>query len=576
MNLKIRVAIISVAVNVVLVILKLLLARWSASKAILADAIHSLSDIFVSILVLSGLVLARQSVKRTAVIFRKIEDVVAIVVGLFILGAAVEIFTGTVRGPVTELSRLPVVLIGVFFCILVSGFIARLKIKVGQQEHSNSLVADGYHSRMDMYSSIGVLIGLVGTMVGLNLDVQAAALISLLIAATGLEVIYGGVQALLRGSSLEEYWLAGLLKGSIPVAGSATVSNRRILNTVLWFQTHGRRLLAGLAVLVFLLWALSGLYRVDPGERALVFRFGRLVDRTGQGPGLHYHLPWPFESASKSSLQSIRRLEIGFRTQFEIATGNAQSYQWESRHVRGRYSKRPEESVMFTGDENLVDINVIVQYRVTDIGKYLLLVEEPEKLIRSAAEEITRQVVGMEPLDDLFTRDRMIVEGSIQERLQETMERTDCGIRITAVKMQDVHPPVEVVEYFRDVASAREDKNRLINEAHAYRNEVLPIARGRALEQVRQAEARNKELADRARGEADRFTALLRAYQRARTVTEVRLFLEAVDETLPDLEKFIVEPDAAHDPVDLRFFREGDPEAAGDGAGQRILTLEER
>jgi membrane protease subunit HflK len=315
---------------------------------------------------------------------------------------------------------------------------------------------------------------------------------------------------------------------------------------------------------------------VDPGERALVFRFGRLVDRTGQGPGLHYHLPWPFESASKSSLQSIRRLEIGFRTQFEIATGNAQSYQWESRHVRGRYSKRPEESVMFTGDENLVDINVIVQYRVTDIGKYLLLVEEPEKLIRSAAEEITRQVVGMEPLDDLFTRDRMIVEGSIQERLQETMERTDCGIRITAVKMQDVHPPVEVVEYFRDVASAREDKNRLINEAHAYRNEVLPIARGRALEQVRQAEARNKELADRARGEADRFTALLRAYQRARTVTEVRLFLEAVDETLPDLEKFIVEPDAAHDPVDLRFFREGDPEAAGDGAGQRILTLEER
>jgi len=576
MNLKIRVAIISVIVNVILVVLKLLLARWSASKAILADAIHSLSDILVSILVLSGLVLAKQGIKRKAVLFRKIEDIIAIVVGVFILGAAVEIFTGTVRGQVAELSHLPVALIGVFLCILVSGLIARLKIRVGQRGHSNSLVADGYHSRMDMYSSIGVLIGLVGTMVGLNLDVQAAALIALLIAATGLEVIYGGIRALLRGTSLEEYWLAGLLEGSRFAARHSAVSNRRTIRALLWFQLRGRRLLYGLAVLVFLSWAVSGLYQVGPGERAVKFRFGKLADHADQDPGLHYRLPWPFESIRKTSLQSVRRLEIGFRTQVETPTGNAQSYQWESRHVRGRYSKRPEESVMFTGDENLVDINAIVQYRVVDIKKFLLSVEEPENLVRSAAEEIIRQVVGMEPLDDLFTRDRMVVERSIQERLQKMMERTDCGIHIAAVKMQDVHPPVEVVEFFRDVASAREDKDRLINEAHAYRNEVLPIARGQALEQIRQAEAENKERVDRATGEADRFTALLRTYQRARNVTEMRLFLEAVDEALPRLEKFIIEPDAAHDPVDLRFFTEGYREGFTTGVPEKILTLEER
>jgi len=574
MNLKIRVAIISVIVNVMLVVLKLLLARWSASKAILADAIHSLSDILVSTLVLSGLLLAKRSVRRKAIVFRRIEDVIAIVVGLFILGAAVEIFTGTVRGPIPELSHLPVALIGVFLCILVSGFIARLKIKVGQQGHSNSLMADGYHSRMDMYSSIGVLIGLVGTMVGLNLDVQAAALISLLIAATGLEVIYGGVRALLRGTSLEEYWLIGLLKGAPLAAQQSAPPNRRTLRAVLWFQLRARRLLITLFILVVLLWAGSGLYQVDPGERALEFRFGRLVNSAGQGPGLHFHLPRPLESIRKASLQNIRRLEIGFRTQVEIPTGNAQSYQWESRHVRGRYSKRPEESIIFTGDENLVDINAIVQYQVIDIEKFLLSVEKPEELVRSAAEEIIRQVVGMEPLDDLFTRERMIVERSIQERLQTKMERADCGMSITAVKLQDVHPPVEVVEYFRDVASAREDKDRLINEAYAYRNEVLPVARGQALEQIRQAEAESKERIDRARGEADRFTALLPVYQRARTVTEMRLFLEAVDEALPELEKFIVEPDAAHDPVDLRFF--SDSEGSDKGTQKKILTLEER
>jgi membrane protease subunit HflK len=354
-----------------------------------------------------------------------------------------------------------------------------------------------------------------------------------------------------------------------------SISNRRTLQAIWWFQREGRRLLAVLLVLIFLLWTGSGLYRVDPGERALTFRFGQLADRTGQAPGLHYHLPWPFESVRKTSLQAIRRLEIGFRSQVEMPAGNAQSYQWESRHVRGRYSKRPDESIIFTGDENLVDINAIVQYRVIDIEKYLLLVEEPEKLVRSAAEEVIRQVVGMEPLDDLFTRDRMIVEGSIQRRLQETMERTDCGLGITAVKLQDVHPPVEVVEYFRDVASAKEDKDRLINEAYAYRNEVLPVSRGQAVEQIRQAEAEKKERIDRAHGEADRFTALLPIYWNARTVTEMRLFLEAVDEALPELEKFIVEPDAAHDPIDLRFFSEGGTEGSDRGTQDKILMLEE-
>jgi membrane protease subunit HflK len=568
MNLKIRVAIISVGVNVLLVVLKLLLARWSFSKAIHADAIHSLSDIFVSVLVLSSLVLAGRGIRQRKVLFQKIEDVVAIVVGVIILGAAIEIFAGAVKGAPSELMRLPVALGGVFLCILVSGFIARLKIKVGREEQSHSLVADGYHSRMDMYSSVGVFIGLLGSMIGLNLDVQAAALISLLIAATGLEVIYGGARALLRGSFLEEYWLAGLLRSSPSVSRWTSVSNQKTFRTIVWLRLRSRTFLTGLLMVIILMWVAAGLYQVKPGERALIFRFGRLIDETGQGPGLHYHLPWPLESVRKTSLLEVRRLEIGFRTLVESPTGDAQSYQWESRHVRGLYSKRPEESIMFTGDENLVDINTIVQYRVIDVEKFLLQMETPDTLVHSAAEEIIRKVVGMEPLDDLFTSDRMSVEAKIQEGLQQTMERTDCGIRITAVKLQDVHPPIEVVEYFRDVASAREDKNRYINEAMAYRNEVLPIARGQSVDQIQRAEAEEKERIDRARGEADRFEAIRQQYQKARTVTEIRLFLETLEEALPELEKFIVEPNAAHDPIDLRFFNEGVKEKA--------LQLEER
>jgi len=210
MNLKVRIAIISVAINALLVGVKFVLAGWSHSASILADAFHSLSDILVSLLVLSGLVLGALGQKRQTISWRKVEDVVAIVVGLFILLAAIQIFAGAITGPTRELARLPVALAGIFLCIVISGFIARLKIRVGQEQSSSSLVADGYHSRMDMYSSIGVMIGLVGSMIGLNLDVTAAGLIALLIAATGLEVIFGGIRALLRGTALEEYWLANL------------------------------------------------------------------------------------------------------------------------------------------------------------------------------------------------------------------------------------------------------------------------------------------------------------------------------------------------------------------------------
>ncbi|MCK4272012.1 FtsH protease activity modulator HflK [bacterium] len=567
MNLKVRIAIISVAVNVVLVGVKLTLARWSQSTSILADAIHSLSDILVSMLVLSGLVLGALGQRDHNDRWRKVEDIVAIVVGLFILLAAVQIFAGAVAGPPRELTRLPVALAGIFLCILVSGFIARLKIKVGKEQSSTSLVADGYHSRMDMYSSIGVMVGLVGGMIGLNLDVQAAGLIALLIAATGLEVIYGGIRALLRGTALEEYWLANLfghtLVGRPPPAGLS----HRSLDLILWLRHRGRRLLVWLSVLVLLLWFSSGLYQVGPGERALVFRFGRLLDASGQGPGLRVHLPWPVERARKIPVNIIRRIEIGFRTQLIASAADMRSYQWESRHVIGKYIKKPEESIMFTGDENLIDVNTIVQYRVAEITSFLLRLEDPETLVRLAAEEAIRTVVGMETLDNLLTLDRLSVEEQILQTLQATLERVGSGIQVMAVKLQDVHPPIEVVEAFRDVASAREDKNRLINEAYAYRNEVLPRARGKGVDEIYQAEAQKQERINAARGEAEKFVALLREYQKAREVTEVRMFLETMEKALSGMEKFIVEPGASREPLDLRFFK-GQPGEIFEGAGR--------
>jgi membrane protease subunit HflK len=554
MNLKVRIAIISVAINLILVGVKLLLAKWSYSTSILADAIHSLSDILVSLFVLSGLILSTLSQKKYAARWRKVEDVVAIGVGAFILLAAIQIFAGAMTGPPKELTRLPLALVGIFLCILISGFIARLKVKVGEEQSSSSLVADGYHSRMDMYSSMGVMIGLVGSMIGLNLDTQAAGLIALLIAATGLEVVFGGIRALLRGTALEELWLATLFSQRSESQKGFFGLDQISLNLIAWLRHQGRWLLAYLAVAFVLLWLLSGLYIVGPGERALAFRFGRLTHTMGQEPGLHAHIPWPVETVQKVSMSAVRRIEIGFRTQPANREENVGTYQWESRHIAGRYTKRPEESVLFTGDENLIDINTIVQYRIAEVALFLLRVEDPEAVVRSAAEEAIRKIVSMEPLDDLLTSERSLVEKQILEVLQATLSNFSSGLQVTAVRLQDVHPPVDVVDAFREVASAREDRNRLINQAYAYKNEVIPKARGEAISETHLAEGLKQERIDRARGESDKFKALLSEYQKAREVTEVRMFLEAVEKSLPALEKFIVEPEASPEPLDLRFF----------------------
>lgn len=564
MNLKVRIAIISVVINIFLTGIKLVLARWSHSASILADAFHSLSDILVSLLVLSGLIMGALSQKSRAVLWRKVEDMVAIVVGVFILLAAIQIFTGAVASPTRELARLPVALAGIFLCILVSGFIARLKIRVGQEQSSSSLVADGYHSRMDMYSSMGVMIGLVGSMIGFNLDVTAAGLIALLIAATGLEVISGGIRALLRGSQLKEYWLANLFGHSLSGQQRELKVSRTSLGFILWLHRRGRLVLIWLSVLLILLWFSTGLYVVGPGERGLVFRFGRLLSASGREPGLHMHLPWPMETVRKTSVTKVRWIEIGFRTQVTPQEENEPSYQWESRHIRGKYVKKPEESIMFTGDENLIDVNTIVQYRVSEVTPYLLRLEKPEELVRSAAEEAIRQVVGMKPLDDLLTSRRLPVERQIMEILQGSLDSISSGIQVTTVKLQEVHPPLEVVNAFREVASAREDKNRLINEAYAYCNEILPIARGQAVADIQQAEGEKREATDRATGESDKFIALLNQYQRAQEVTEVRMFLETMEQSLTDLEKYIVEPQASREALELRFFS-GSEEAIAEG-----------
>jgi membrane protease subunit HflK len=230
---------------------------------------------------------------------------------------------------------------------------------------------------------------------------------------------------------------------------------------------------------------------------------------------------------------TIHRVEIGFR-----GPGGASAQQ--TRAVG-------QESLMLTGDENIVDVQFIVQYKIKDAREFLFNVRHQHETVKAAAEASMREVVGYNLIDTVLTTGKSAIQDDCRELLQGVLDRYKAGVDVVAVQLQDVHPPREVIDAFKDVASAREDKSRLINEADAYRNDLMPRARGQAAVLLNQAEAYKETRIRRAQGDSARYQALIREYEKARDVTRTRLYLETMETIFsnPELEKIVIDPKAA-------------------------------
>jgi membrane protease subunit HflK len=278
---------------------------------------------------------------------------------------------------------------------------------------------------------------------------------------------------------------------------------------------------------VFALWLASGFYRVEPDEVGVVLRFGA-YNRMTQ-PGLNYHLPVPIERAETPKVTRVNRTEIGVRSE-EGENG---------RPTAG--SQVPEESLMLTGDENIVDINFTVQWVVKDAKAYLFNIRNPEGTVKSAAESAMREIVGQTPIAQALAEGRGKIETDTQHLLQSILDSYGAGIEITLLQLQKVDPPAPVIESFRDVQRALADRERLRNEAESYRNDILPKARGAAAQIRQDAEAYRAEITNRAQGDADRFTAVYKAYKASEDVTAQRLYLETMEEILKNSHKVIVD-----------------------------------
>jgi membrane protease subunit HflK len=280
-------------------------------------------------------------------------------------------------------------------------------------------------------------------------------------------------------------------------------------------------------LILVLVWILSGIYVVAPDEQGVVKSFGKLTRILE--PGLHYHLPYPIESVSKPKVTEIQRFEFGFRT---VNSGPLP-----------QYKPMADEALILTGDENIIDVWFVVQFRIKDATNFLFNVSDPFKTMRDAAEATMRAVMGENKIDTAMTTGRLNIQNDAQKALQKILDSYESGLQIIAFQLQAVQPPEQVREAFKDVTSAREEKNKFINEAQSYTSDILHRAKGLAVQIELEAEGYKEQKIKQAQGDADRFLALLKEYRNAKKVTRKRLYLETMEEILGPARKLVVDLD---------------------------------
>jgi membrane protease subunit HflK len=286
----------------------------------------------------------------------------------------------------------------------------------------------------------------------------------------------------------------------------------------------GGRGFALIAVAAVVLWGFSGFFRVEPDELGVVLRFGQFVREVQ--PGLNYHLPYPIETALTPQALRVNKIDIGF----DMRRGSTM------RDV-------PEEALMLTGDENIVDVDFSVLWKVkpNHVGDFLFNVQQPEGTVKAVGESAMREVIGHSNIQAILTGARQTIETAVQESMQKTLDDYGAGVLVQQVQLQKVDPPTQVIDSFRDVQAARSDLERAQNEAQTYANRVVPEARGRAAKILQDAEAYREQTVAEAKGQASRFSQVYEQYKKAPDVTRQRIYLETMERVLGGTDKTIID-----------------------------------
>jgi len=295
------------------------------------------------------------------------------------------------------------------------------------------------------------------------------------------------------------------------------------------FKLGSPRNLSIFIIIALLFWLATGFYRVEPDEQGIELLFGRWNQTTTE-PGLHIFFPTPIGKVMTPKVENVRKINVGYRSASELgfSTGGAE------RNVL-------EESLMLTGDQNIVDVHFTVLYKIKDAGKFLFKLRNPETTVKDMSESVMREVVGQRELEFLLTGGRQEVEQVVRSDLQVILDEYESGVLIQSIQLQSVNPPALVIDAFDEVQRARQDKEKLVNEANSYLNKIVPNARGDAAKLVQEATAYKEQVIKQAEGVAQNFIDVYNSYKDTKYVTRQRIYLETLTEVLEGPNKIILD-----------------------------------
>ena len=556
-NALIKASLIAIGVDIFLIVLKALLAKITGSAVLMADAWHSGGDFAVSFTVLISIIVNHRFKQNAWA--RNAEGLVALLIAFVLIIGSMNVILGVFGKEPTGFvlkTGIPLVIaiLGTGIACAVAFEMFRFKRRIGEKHKSIAFAAESYHTHSDYFTSFGVLMTLILGYFGVHIERLTTLIVGIIVFRIGIRLLFQALRFFNLSLKIE-FKTEKLLPAKLRRPADELWNNIKKAYGLIklrwqrigflredWVLRRKRLILWTMLILTLVLYLGTGFYSVLPYQTGVELLFGKVVEQNPPGP--HYYAPKPFGNIIKVDTGVIARVESGYRTVWDFKGREPEAYLWEFTHSQGRYIKVPEEAITYTGDENLIDINVLCYYRIADPVQYALNNENAHEILRNLFCYEVHATLAQYHIDTLLTTGRGRVQEHLLRNLSERVNDIPLGVEILEVYLQEAHPPLEVVPQYRAVASARERKNQIIHQASAYRNELLPRSRGKAKAEVLNAEAYEVERKYTALGEAESFRLKQAYFNNFRSVQRDRMWWDTVEKVLGDKTVYIFPSEA--------------------------------
>ncbi|OGL47152.1 MAG: HflK protein [Candidatus Schekmanbacteria bacterium RBG_13_48_7] len=572
-----KVSIIAILINLFLTVNKFILASYTNSIALLAEAYHSFADILSSFLVFAALVRDRrtnsslesgserqksgtQNSKSRIFTPGGWENKVALSIGVFLFIVAIGII-GKVRATITPNILHPLTAaIFIGFMALCSYILYRFELQVGTSTKSPALTADAHHAKTDMLASIFIICVFIAEKYGIRIDRPAGLLIGIYILINAGYVLTQGIRAYISAKKGKIY-TGGMVYEEVIINYLSHVFHG--VNEILWkylwnlcgskntLNVFKQNVVKGipriLIILIILIYLSSGFFILRSGEHAIVERFGEPMQMDDPlTAGLHYHYPWPIERVKKLNVDNIRRLSIGYIPKYA-----GDLILWTNAHY-------VQEFPILTGENSFLDIAMHIHYRIKNLYQFLYTSTDPDKILEQFGYLILTRDFGSGITFSILTDSRDDLEELMKRSLQDLMNTHQLGIEIIEIAFRDIHPPTDVASSFEDVVSAQEDYETFIEEAHGYKKDLIPRARGSSFRNIKVAESYTALLVEQSKGQAESFSMIHKAFAETKEISRYRMILESLEESLSGITKYVLLPQKKGASTDMYFYLESE------------------